>query len=191
MNAFEKIIARLEEEKSDWNADYNVPTKKAIEIVNQVAEEYGNGADEHDLMVVGALPSLYPLQDFEEEAIQRVVVSKSGGGWIPVSERLPEAETEVLIHARRKYTGGHFKDIITTAMYEDGTVREVDSCWYWEEVDGEWDKEEGCMIIPKGWWENKHYNGDDEFNHAVDDKVIEWKPLPELPLPESYKAERK
>ena len=101
-------------------------------------------------------------------------------GWIPCSERLPEVETEVLIHARRKYTGGHFKDIITTAMYEDGTVREVDSCWIWEYVDGEWDEEEDCLIIPEGWWENKHYNGDNEFNHEVDDKVIEWMPLPEL-----------
>ena len=29
----ERIVERLEEEKSDWNDDYNVPIKKAIEIV--------------------------------------------------------------------------------------------------------------------------------------------------------------
>lgn len=100
-------------------------------------------------------------------------------GWIPCSERLPKVETEVLIYARRKYTGGHFKDIITTAMYEDGTVRENDSCWRWEEIEGEWDEEEDCYIIPEGWWENKHYNPDGELNYAVDDKVLAWRELPQ------------
>lgn len=36
----EKILERLEEEKSDWNNDYNVPINKAIEIVQEVAKEY-------------------------------------------------------------------------------------------------------------------------------------------------------
>ena len=31
----ERIVERLEEEKSDWNDDYNVPIKKAIEIVKE------------------------------------------------------------------------------------------------------------------------------------------------------------
>lgn len=100
------------------------------------------------------------------------------GGWIPCSERLPDVETEVLIHAKRKFRDGSFKDIITTAMYEDGTVRENDSSWWWEDVDGEWDEEEDCLIIPEGWWENKHYNPDCILNNAVDDEVIEWMPLP-------------
>jgi len=38
----EKLIGRLEKEKSDWNYDYNVPIIKAIEIVNEVAEEHNN-----------------------------------------------------------------------------------------------------------------------------------------------------
>lgn len=113
----------------------------AIEIVNELAEEYN-------------------------------------GGWIPCSERLPKVETEVLIYARCKYTGGHFKDIITTAMYEDGTVRENDSCWRWEDIEGEWDEEEDCYIIPEGWWEYRHYNPDEVYNNAVDNKVIAWMPLP-------------
>ena len=31
----ERILTRLEEEKSDWNDDYNVPIKRAIEIVKE------------------------------------------------------------------------------------------------------------------------------------------------------------
>ena len=34
--AFERVVQRLEEEKSDWNDDYNVPIKRTIEIVKEV-----------------------------------------------------------------------------------------------------------------------------------------------------------
>jgi hypothetical protein len=37
------LIERLEEEKSDWNYDYNVPVNKAIEIVKKLASEHNNG----------------------------------------------------------------------------------------------------------------------------------------------------
>ncbi len=99
--------------------------------------------------------------------------------WIPVSERLPETETEVFITAKRKYRDGTYREIVTTAMYEDGTVLENDSCWNWIEIDGEWDEENDCYIVPKGWWENRHYNPDEVYNNAVDDEVIAWMTLPE------------
>ena len=99
--------------------------------------------------------------------------------WIPVSERLPQTETEVFITAKRKYRDGAYREIVTTAMYEDGTVLENDSCWNWNEINGEWDEENDCYIIPEGWWENRHYNPDEVYNNAVDDEVIAWRPLPE------------
>lgn len=99
--------------------------------------------------------------------------------WIPVAEQMPPVETEVLITARRRYTSGTYMEIVTTAMYEDGTVLENDSCWNWIEIDGKWDEENECYIIPEGWWENRHYNPDDVYGNLVDDKVIAWMPLPE------------
>ena len=102
-------------------------------------------------------------------------------GWIFCSERLPIVETEVQILAKRKWRDGTFKYIITNALYEDGTVLENDSVWRWEDIEGEWNEEEDCYIIPKGWWESKHYNPDGELNYAVDDEVIAWQPLPEIP----------
>lgn len=101
------------------------------------------------------------------------------GKWIPVSEALPDAETEVLILARRKYTGGEIMSIITTAIYEDGTVLENGSIWHWDNLDGEWNEEEDCYIIPEGWWEYRHYNMDETYNNAIDDEVIAWQPLPQ------------
>ena len=106
--------------------------------------------------------------------------------WIPVAEQMPPVETEVLITARRRYTSGTYMEIVTTAMYEDGTVLENDSCWNWIEIDGEWDEENDCYIVPNGWWENRHYNPDDVYNNVVDDEVIAW-----MPLPEPYREEPK
>lgn len=112
--------------------------------------------------------------------------SDKSSEWIPVTERLPETETEVLILAVRKVyslkthsnTAHH---IVTTGMYEDGTKRTEDSVWWWEADGFEYDEERDDYIIPEGWWEYKHYNGDEQHNYAIDDEVTHWMPLPESP----------
>ena len=106
--------------------------------------------------------------------------------WIPCSERLPECEQEVLICTMKKVyvsrkTGMEWceEPIITPALYEDGTMLEINSKWRWEDIDyAGWDEEEDCGIIPVGWWENRHFNPDDVYNNVVDKKVIAWMPLP-------------
>ena len=111
--------------------------------------------------------------------------------WIPCSERLPECEQEVLICTRKKVyvsrkTGLEWieKPIITPALYEDGTMLEIDSKWRWEDIDyAGWNDEEDCGIIPEGWWENRHFNPDEVYNNPVDREVIAW-----MPLPEPYKG---
>lgn len=151
---FEKIKERLAAEKThetfcDKEVGFNKGIRKAIEIVNQVAEEFATDTN------VG-----------------------NNDGWIPVSSgKLPEAEEEVYIVAKRKYKDGSFRYIYTTAIYEDGTVREHDSCWAWYEIQGEWDEEEDCQIIPEGWFEDKEYNPEGVINYAVDDEVVAWKPI--------------
>lgn len=97
-------------------------------------------------------------------------------GWIPAEKALPRCEEEVFIQTERGTR--------TTAMYEDGTMREEDSIWHWCDIDGDWDEERDCMIIPKGWWEYRHFNPDDVYNNVVDEKVIAWRPLPDLYQPE-------
>lgn len=92
-------------------------------------------------------------------------------GWIPCSERMPECEQEVYIFTERGTE--------TTALYEDGKMPESKSKWHWNDIQGEWDDEEDCMIVPEGWWEYRHFNPDDVYNNVVDEKVIAWRPLPE------------
>lgn len=112
-----------------------------------------------------------------EEEIDRILEQESG--WIPCSDRLPAPETEVLITARRKYTNGEYRGIITTALYEDGKMLESDSCWVWIDIEGEYDEENDCYIIPEGWWEYRHFSADDDYNNLIDCEVIAWMPLPE------------
>lgn len=107
---------------------------------------------------------------------EEIIRKHMNDGWIPVEERLPECEEEVFIQTERGTR--------TTAIYEDGTVREEDSIWLWYDIDGEWDEERDCMIIPKGWWEDRRFNPDDVYNNVVDEKVVAW-----CPLPESYIAD--
>ena len=90
------------------------------------------------------------------ECMRTVARKPEFGRWIPVSERLPDPETEVLITARRKYKSGR-----------------------WVDIDGEYDEENDCYIVPEGWWENRHFNPDEVYNNLVDDEVIAWMPLPE------------
>nr|DAF82264.1 MAG TPA: Protein of unknown function (DUF551) [Caudoviricetes sp.] len=95
--------------------------------------------------------------------------------WIPVSERMPVPEEEVLVTAVSRYG----ETEVVPAIYEDGTMLENDSIWNWEELDGEWDEENECQIIPEAWWENRKYNPDCTYNCIIDDKVVAWMPLPE------------
>ena len=107
---------------------------------------------------------------------------KSLPRWIPVTERLPECEKEVLICTERKIVGkdAYIDSIVTPSIYEDGTMPECDSIWHWEDIDyAGWDEENDCGIIPEGWWENRHFNPDEVYNNPVDRKVVAWMPLPD------------
>lgn len=101
--------------------------------------------------------------------------------WIPVSERLPKPEEEVLVTAVRRYKNMECEYIIAPAIYEDGTVLEWDSTWSWEDIDGEWDEENDCQIIPEGWWENRRYNPECTYNCPIDDEVIVFAALSGIP----------
>lgn len=111
-----------------------------------------------------------------------VVAQPTVNQWIPVSERLPKCEQEVLICTEKKFVGrdAYIDSIVTPAIYEDGTMLEVESGWSWYDIDfDEWDDEEDCGIIPMGWFENRHFNPDEVYNNPVDRKVVAWMPLPE------------
>lgn len=89
----------------------------------------------------------------------------------------PKIETEVLVLYRNDIDGYG----ITTAHYEDGSVFLQDSVWYWEDLPdwGTYDEEQDDYKIPKGWWEYRHFNLDEDYNNKIDRPVVGWMPLPE------------
>ena len=67
---------------------------------------------EQEKMIVEALPSLYPLQKFEEDAVHAVIDALPH--WIPVTERFPDNSRNVLITSRGGvsmawYNGSYFE----------------------------------------------------------------------------------
>ena len=98
--------------------------------------------------------------------------------WIPVTERLPKCEEEVYIQTKN--------GTMTTAAYEDGTIPNEESIWNWTDIDFDYDEETDTYLVPKGWWEYRHFNPDEVYNNKVDEEVVAWMPLPE-PYTESVK----
>ena len=98
--------------------------------------------------------------------------------WIPVTERMPEPETDVLAVCNRN---GYI--FVTPAIYEDGKLLTQESAWNWSNIYcyGLYDEEADDYYIPEGWWENRHFNPDDVYNNPVDCAVTHWLPLPEAP----------
>lgn len=148
---------------------------------------------EEELKELPELPSVEPktkcvaqIKVDTEDIVKRIKEKYQLSEWIPVSEMLPECEQEVLICTEKKLVGRDacVDSIVTPAIYEDGTMLETASMWHWEDIDfAEWDDEEDCVIIPEGWFENRHFNPDDVYNNPVDRKVVAW-----MPLPEPYKG---
>lgn len=112
------------------------------------------------------------------EAYRTILEALERTMWIPVEERLPKPETEVMIACNRN--GRRF---IATAIYEDGMLFEEDSDWNWNDIweYGRYDEERDDYIIPEGWWESKCFTPDDVYNYPVDCEVTHWRPMPEPP----------
>ena len=98
--------------------------------------------------------------------------------WIPVEERLPEPETDVLAVCNRN---GYI--FVVPAIYEDGKMLTQDSKWNWCEIYsyGLYNEDADDYYVPEGWWENRQFNPDDVYNNLVDCSVTHWTPLPEPP----------
>lgn len=114
----------------------------------------------------------------EQQAARIAELKAKVPRWIPVTERLPECEKEVLILCSR---GGYI--FHCPAIYEDGKVLTGDSDWNWYEIESyaEYNEEADDYFVPQGWWESRHFTPDDVYNNPVDCEVTHWMPLPGWP----------
>lgn len=107
--------------------------------------------------------------------------------WIPVGERLPDLEVEVLITTKKIFQAMYGEEqtayFTCLAFYEDGTIWTEDSDYNFDTMDNcPYDEEQEDWKIPQGWWEGVTYS--EEFKE-VDDEVVAW-----MPKPKPYKEEQ-
>lgn len=147
----------LYDEIHDLLATYKA--RKQCEFLRSYAWDNEIQAVENVLSLIGKIPPEKPFP-----------------AWRNPDKDPPKVEEEVLIMYQTASDGYG----ITTAHYEDGTLLSQDSIFYWDELWewGELDEEHDDYIIPKGWWEYRHFNPDEVYNNKVDYPVVGWMPLP-------------
>ena len=126
----------------------------------------------------GTIKTMSDVEDFIDEM---TVFDKEAlyQRWKNPDADPPKVETEVLILYLDEIGGYE----ITTAQYEDGNVLSEDSEWNWTDLCdwGEYDEEHDDYLIPKGWWEYRHFNSEEVYNNKIDCPVVGWMPLPKKP----------
>ena len=127
-----------------------------------------------------AAGALEKLLDRCARYAEEIAVLQERQRWIPVTERLPENEKDVLIAFTRKGLNGDIYRCVGMAFHTDGKTTTEDTSYSWEldNVDMEYDEKNDAYIIPEGWWETVNFA---ENFTAVDMRVTHWMPLPEAP----------
>ena len=148
--------------------------RSAADLIEQLVAE--NADLRKELEWKGMVIALAQRKQAEAEVERDALRDKQR--WIPVTERLPKPEIDVLVVCNRN--GYRF---VTPAIYEDGKMLTQDSTWNWNEIYtyGLYSEEADDYYIPEGWWENRQFNPDDVYNNPVDCAVTHWMPLPEAP----------
>lgn len=99
-----------------------------------------------------------------------------GGGWIPVSERLPESERTVLAF----YLNSHGKGRRVRAEYIAAKTKSADDGWD-SDAPADYDEQADEYFWPAGWYEVM--DNWDDLTHMVihEGEVTHWMPLPAAP----------
>ena len=135
-------------------------------------------AERHDSHGMNSLAEGCRARAHNLRAAYRALLSASPagvGGWIPVSERLPEAGKGVLAY----YKNSHGYGRIVRAFYATKHTLEANSY----DDDGQFDYDEATdtSYLPEGWLEKIDNWGDFSSIYIVEGEVTHWQPLPAAP----------
>ena len=109
--------------------------------------------------------------------------------WISVKDRLPKADSRVQISYETRYTlSGAKRQVQTYAVYQDGTVNQMNSNWignvddWLGDAGAEYDEEINDYLIPSGWYEVLTGTQGEYFCELNSgEKVTHWMPMPKPP----------
>lgn len=99
--------------------------------------------------------------------------------WIPVEERLPEAEKEVRVLCKASWNS-KWRYQCQAFYVPKGTLREASEYGWDYECCDEYSEEDDDYFVNPGWYERIH-NWDDYSAVGIADEVTHWMPLPEAP----------
>lgn len=99
--------------------------------------------------------------------------------WIPVTQRLPESQTPVLVVAVSK--GMRFPYIFKAAHINHHEITEDEYGWTDGEYDSEYDEENDCFWLPECWYECNAVEGNANWVMDDDYSITHWMPLPQPP----------
>ena len=99
--------------------------------------------------------------------------------WIPVTERLPQSETIVLVSALTK--GFTYRHTLMAAHIGHHEFTTEEYGWHEYEGETEYDEEEDCFWIPECWYEVNAVEDNGNWVIDSDYEVTHWMPLPEPP----------
>ena len=145
-----------------------------------------NCGREHDCGVHGcriareAADLIEKMTDRCARYAEEIAVLQEREKWVPVTERLPENEKDVLILFERAGLRGDVYRVVGKAFHTDGKTNTEDSAYVWDIdcINMEYDEDADAYIIPEGWWESVEFG---ETFSAVDMPVLAWMPLPDGP----------
>lgn len=195
-NLSENLIERLEEERNKQikphggttivSAGIMIGLDIAIEIVNQLTEEFGgdinvgskdaeliekikfgieasNVNDDYTIGLRNGMRYCLALIDGKDPKFE-----SCKQGWIPVSERLPESTDPVNITWVNHKPSPYYKDIKDKPFTATGCY--CDGKWYW------------YSAVCQAYLDEYRYSENDYMDNGIE--VIAW-----MPLPEPYKGE--
>lgn len=94
--------------------------------------------------------------------------------WIPVTERLPDSGTKVMLCCKYTYSGFPY---VCCGFYAEAFKEEC-GCQYDCEID--YNEEDDAYYLKAGWYETI-MNWNDYSFVAIEDSVTHWMPLPTPP----------
>ncbi len=123
--------------------------------------------------------------DYCDDILSFIDAAPTVPQWIPVSERLPETEEDVVLCCGRKNIYGKLVRYICIAFYIGRY--EVESNPNWDEYCDEYREEDDKYYILEGWYERIH-NWGDYSSIKIEDEALMWKPLS---FPEVHEEDEK